>query len=866
MPLTYSLSPGAPAGVSINPTTGVLSWNVPATQRIGIYPVTVIVSDNSSPPKTAYETIDLSVVDPSPPPTISTPTVSTKKGFSITFSFSVPVDPATASDPANYILTEAPPKHRGKKKTPAPKVIRLIVSFDAATDQVTLKAAKKPKAGMVLTLTVVGAGGIAKLDGLQLAGAGASGTNYVATITGKRISHTAAVVKCATASAAPSGPLSMAHIPWSAPRSWARSRPRPAGGPAKSPLRESVPHDNLCGHHGIAVISQGLAPTLEAAGLSRPHRTPGLPLWMEPHQEDMMSHQGWIRSSVSRLVKLEKKGNAGRLSTRPRRANLTRIRSVESLEERTLLSTVSVEPIQDVKTVDQYPAQLTPAGTNLFYVVEDSSNDGQDLVVTNSGGTQVVKDFPDAATSGSSAPTDITAVGNDVDFITSAGSSTAYDNVLWQSNGTAGGTTQVSIPGTTVSTFQSLTDLNGTLIVVLNVGSGIDNQMWAIGGNGATPVMIKDFGTSYATPDQVIGDTLYFSVNGDLWATGGAAGNTQAVGSSVATPRELVAFNGQAYYFSVATDSQVVFGTLTPSGETQVGSAAISTVVGVAASGSSLYFVGGASVDRQGHPALGDERHAGRDPSSSRTSARSRSVRPLEPDQRERDPVLHPGRRGRAGGAVAVQRHQPGHVAGEGPGHECPVQRVCRLPDVARGHRRDGVLHRLRHDLRRGVVGDERHVPGHATRQGHQPGPRRLGPARVRRFRQPARLRGARRLEPAAEPALDEQRHGRRHGDGRLLQPGRHPGIVVAHAGLDRLRDPGLGAPAPARGRDSRVGVVGDRRDLGGHHLTRPGESPGHRGPGQRRVFHRQPAHVARALGDGRDGGRHDGDPRPLGV
>ncbi len=210
LPLTYSLSPGAPAGVSINPTTGVLSWNVPATQRIGIYPVTVIVSDNSSPPKSAYETIDLSVVDPSPPPTISTPTVSTKKGFSITFSFSVPVDPATASDPANYRLTEAPPKHRGKKKTPAPKVIRLIVSYAAATNQVTLKAAKKPKAGMVLTLTVVGAGGIAKLDGLQLAGAGASGTNYVATITGKRISHTAAaVVKRATASAAPGGPLSI---------------------------------------------------------------------------------------------------------------------------------------------------------------------------------------------------------------------------------------------------------------------------------------------------------------------------------------------------------------------------------------------------------------------------------------------------------------------------------------------------------------------------------------------------------------------------------------------------------------------------------------------------------------------------------
>ncbi len=171
LPLSYSLGSGAPAGMSINPTTGVLTWNVPAEQRIGTYSVTIIVSDNNSPPLTGSESINLIVADPGPPPTISAPVVSTKKGYSITLSFSEPVDPATASNPSNYILTETARKHRGKKKTPAPKVIRLIVSYDAATNQVTLKAAKKPKAGTVLTLTVVGAGGIAKIDGLQLAGA-----------------------------------------------------------------------------------------------------------------------------------------------------------------------------------------------------------------------------------------------------------------------------------------------------------------------------------------------------------------------------------------------------------------------------------------------------------------------------------------------------------------------------------------------------------------------------------------------------------------------------------------------------------------------------------------------------------------------
>ena len=121
LPLTYSLGPGAPAGVSINSTTGLLSWNVPATQRIGTYPVTVIVADDSSPANTASETIDLAVVNPGPPLTVAAPAVSTNKGFSITFSFSSPVDPVIAANPANYILTEAANDPRGKKRASSPK-------------------------------------------------------------------------------------------------------------------------------------------------------------------------------------------------------------------------------------------------------------------------------------------------------------------------------------------------------------------------------------------------------------------------------------------------------------------------------------------------------------------------------------------------------------------------------------------------------------------------------------------------------------------------------------------------------------------------------------------------------------------------
>jgi ELWxxDGT repeat protein len=196
--LTYGLGSGAPSGASINPTTGVLSWSPGTNQKIGSYPITVQVSDNGSPPRTASETVSVNVVDPRPV-TISVASVTTKKGFSITLTFSGPVNPATANNPANYILTEPAKKPKSKHK-PAPPPTRIslgVSSYNPATNQVTLKGPKKVKTSPALTLTVVGSGpdGIAKLDGLQLAGSGRQpGTNYVASVTGKTVTPTSAVV------------------------------------------------------------------------------------------------------------------------------------------------------------------------------------------------------------------------------------------------------------------------------------------------------------------------------------------------------------------------------------------------------------------------------------------------------------------------------------------------------------------------------------------------------------------------------------------------------------------------------------------------------------------------------------------------
>jgi hypothetical protein len=94
LPLTYRLVGSTPPGASIDPSTGILTWALGANQQIGSYALTVLVSDNGSPQRTASETININVVDPSPL-TISSAQVTTKNGFAITLTLSGPVNPAT---------------------------------------------------------------------------------------------------------------------------------------------------------------------------------------------------------------------------------------------------------------------------------------------------------------------------------------------------------------------------------------------------------------------------------------------------------------------------------------------------------------------------------------------------------------------------------------------------------------------------------------------------------------------------------------------------------------------------------------------------------------------------------------------------
>jgi hypothetical protein len=149
----------------------------------------VVVTDSGSPRLSQFASFAVNVFDLGPAASVSRATIRTKNGYAIVLKFSQPLDPSTAIDPGNYILILA----RKSKKLLVPTPIPLLISYDPATNTVTLVASAPVKTKQALQLTVIGKGphGIAKITGLPLAGKrGRPGTNYVARVMGKRIQRT----------------------------------------------------------------------------------------------------------------------------------------------------------------------------------------------------------------------------------------------------------------------------------------------------------------------------------------------------------------------------------------------------------------------------------------------------------------------------------------------------------------------------------------------------------------------------------------------------------------------------------------------------------------------------------------------------
>ncbi|MBX7133899.1 MAG: putative Ig domain-containing protein [Fimbriimonadaceae bacterium] len=70
--LTYSLT-GAPSGMSIDGSTGVVSWTPSETQGPGSYQITIVVTDNGSPAQSDSEAITITVDEANQPPVLVNP-------------------------------------------------------------------------------------------------------------------------------------------------------------------------------------------------------------------------------------------------------------------------------------------------------------------------------------------------------------------------------------------------------------------------------------------------------------------------------------------------------------------------------------------------------------------------------------------------------------------------------------------------------------------------------------------------------------------------------------------------------------------------------------------------------------------------
>ncbi|MBA4148538.1 MAG: putative Ig domain-containing protein [Verrucomicrobia bacterium] len=69
--LTFSLDPGAPAGATIHPSSGVFSWTPTEAQGPGSYPITVRVTDNAAPALSDSKTFTVTVTEVNTAPVLA---------------------------------------------------------------------------------------------------------------------------------------------------------------------------------------------------------------------------------------------------------------------------------------------------------------------------------------------------------------------------------------------------------------------------------------------------------------------------------------------------------------------------------------------------------------------------------------------------------------------------------------------------------------------------------------------------------------------------------------------------------------------------------------------------------------------------
>lgn len=171
----------------------------------------------------------------------------------------------------------------------------------------------------------------------------------------------------------------------------------------------------------------------------------------------------------------------------------------------------------------EFKSNLTAVGNQVFFSGNDGisgyelwKSDGTDE------GTHRVADLRPGLHS--SSPRNLTAVGNTLYFLGNDG----FSNYgLWKSDGTKEGTIRINsiIPsgaGSNLNYPIELTSIDNTLLILVNTGNGNGNQLWQSDGSAGGTTYVADIPVTPNNGERTftsVGNTLYFAgFDIELWA------------------------------------------------------------------------------------------------------------------------------------------------------------------------------------------------------------------------------------------------------------------------------------------------------------------------------------------------------------
>lgn len=212
------------------------------------------------------------------------------------------------------------------------------------------------------------------------------------------------------------------------------------------------------------------------------------------------------------------------------------------------------------------PAELTPAGDRLYFAA--TTPIGRELWITDgsAGGTHVVADLAPGV--GDASPRELTMLGSTLFFVSSGyrGSTVAYGEELWRTDGTDAGTRLVSdiLPGIPSSNPMIVGTVGGRLLLAATDQAG--RALWA---TDETETLSRLADLEPLGKGTVFGGHLYFSARQNagparLWRSDGTVAGTREV--APIEPLHLTASGDKLFFLGVEQNLD----TFDPGGELYV--------------------------------------------------------------------------------------------------------------------------------------------------------------------------------------------------------------------------------------------------------------------------------------------------------